>query len=261
LRDYLLERFESVYSGYGATDLEIGIAGESPIAVAIRREARDNPELRHAIFGNDSRLPMLFHYNPMMHYIEINAKKELVFTITRLNVLSPRVRYNIHDEGGIMEFGEMIAKCKASGFDIKKSFGEKFDSMPKLPFMWIYGRTDSTVSVMGANIYPEDLEQCLYAEPELAKITRSFFLSLHEEANAEVRPVFTFEIVNAEITEELKECFQKKMLERLIALNADFKEAWHEHSETLIPIIFLFGEGEGPFKQNSGRIKQVRIVK
>ena len=30
LRDVLLERFTSVYSGYGATDIEIGMAGESP---------------------------------------------------------------------------------------------------------------------------------------------------------------------------------------------------------------------------------------
>ena len=26
-------------------------------------------------------------------------------------------------------------------------------------FIWVYGRSDSAVSVMGANIYPEDIEQ------------------------------------------------------------------------------------------------------
>ena len=46
-----------------------------------------------------------------------------------------------------------------------------------LPFLWIYGRKDSTVSVMGANIYPEDLEQALYDEAELAGITHSFCLA------------------------------------------------------------------------------------
>ncbi|MEO8571874.1 MAG: hypothetical protein ABI553_09255, partial [Chloroflexota bacterium] len=33
LRDILLERFVSVYSGYGATDIEIGMAGESPVSI------------------------------------------------------------------------------------------------------------------------------------------------------------------------------------------------------------------------------------
>lgn len=101
LRDYLLRRFRRVYSGYGATDLEIGIAGETPLAVAIRRLARDQPTVRQRLFGSDSRLPMVFQYNPMSHHVEINANRELLFTITRANLLSPRIRYNVHDEGGI----------------------------------------------------------------------------------------------------------------------------------------------------------------
>jgi hypothetical protein len=40
LRDYLLRRFQKVYSGYGATDLEIGLAGETPLSVALRRLTR-----------------------------------------------------------------------------------------------------------------------------------------------------------------------------------------------------------------------------
>jgi phenylacetate-CoA ligase len=59
-----------VYSGYGATDLEIGIAGETPMSVAIRRRARGDEALRRALFGEDSRLPMLFQYNPLNHYVE-----------------------------------------------------------------------------------------------------------------------------------------------------------------------------------------------
>ena len=43
LRDLLLERFASVYSGYGATDIEIGMAGESPVSIAVRRLARARP--------------------------------------------------------------------------------------------------------------------------------------------------------------------------------------------------------------------------
>ncbi len=43
LRDVLLGRFVSVYSGYGATDIEIGMAGESPVSIAVRRLARARP--------------------------------------------------------------------------------------------------------------------------------------------------------------------------------------------------------------------------
>ena len=75
LRDVLLERFTSVYSGYGATDIEIGMAGESPVSIALRRLARARPDIRRALFGTDARLPMVFQYNPLIHYLEVNDER------------------------------------------------------------------------------------------------------------------------------------------------------------------------------------------
>ena len=90
LRDYLLVRFRSVHSGYGATDLEVGMAAETPVSVAVRRLARANPDIRAALFGDRSRLPMVFQYNPLVHWLEVNAASEIVTTVSRLDVLAPR---------------------------------------------------------------------------------------------------------------------------------------------------------------------------
>ena len=256
LRDYLLKRFRLVYSGYGATDLEIGIAGETPFpwpspSGADRSEAED-----HAL-GTDSRLPMLFQYNPLMHHIEENQNRELLFTINRDSVLSPRIRYNVHDEGGVARFDQLEAKMRDLGYNIRDLVPNS-QRLIRLPFLWIYGRRDSTISVMGANIYPEDLEQCLYAEPGLARITRSFCLSLSEHG-AQVRPCFHFEI-EAEPTEALVVQFGSAMVKRLAELNADYREALHEYAQTLQPEIKLYRLGEGPFSGDSNRIKQVRLL-
>ncbi len=43
LRDYLSVVFAPVYSGYGATDIELGLAGETPLTVALRRAAWADP--------------------------------------------------------------------------------------------------------------------------------------------------------------------------------------------------------------------------
>jgi phenylacetate-CoA ligase len=153
LRDYLLPGFKKVFSGYGATDLEIGIGGETPLTVAIRRLARQDPAVRKALFGEDSRLPMIFQYNPLMHYIEVNDNRELIFTITRKSVLSPRIRYNIHDEGGISRYDQMASKLKSLGYDINDLTKDEENRNITLPMMWIYGRRDFTISIMGANIY------------------------------------------------------------------------------------------------------------
>lgn len=256
LRDYLYQRFQPVYSGYGATDIEIGIAGETPVSLAIRREARKYVDLRTALFGRDSRLPMIFQYNPLMHFIETNDRGELLFTITRLNVLAPRIRYNVHDEGGVASFDELRRRALSAGVVL-----EKLTPRPmELPFLWIYGRKDSTISVMGANIYPEDIEQCLYDEPDLAKVTHSFCLGLDEGKERNIRPVFSFEI-RSEITPGLQQEFEARIPVRLRALNADYRAAAMEYEASAKPFIRLFPMGAGPFASDGSRIKQLRLAK
>jgi len=259
LRDYLATRFEQVCSGYGVTDLEIGMAGETPIAIAIRKLANRDPEIREKLFGKDSRLPMVFQYNPLMHHIDVNEAGELVFTISRPSLLAPRIRYNPHDQGGVARFDEMADLLAREGIELEDLVGDADTPLLHIPFMWIYGRKDFTVSVMGANIYPEDLEQCVYSSPELAPITRSFCQALHESADGSVRPHFLFEI-DAEPTEELRAEFRDQMVGRLVELNADYREAYKEYPETLVPRIDLFRCGEGPFAANQGKIKQIRLL-
>jgi phenylacetate-CoA ligase len=260
LRDYLARFFHPIYSGYGATDIEIGIAGETPLSLAIRRQARTDERLRQSLFGADSRLPMLFQYNPLMHHIETNEVGELIFSITRLNILSPRIRYNIHDEGGCATFAELRSRAEQAGLDLGQLSASSGVRSFKLPFLWIYGRKDATVSVMGANIYPEDIEQCLYDEPELARVTHSFLLSLDEANNAVVRPHFAFEIRGA-ITPTLQAEFEHHIVARLRALNADYREATEEFAGAAMPVIRLYALGAGPFAADGSRIKQTRLVK
>ncbi len=255
LRDYLLGGYRSVYRGDGASDLEIGIAGETPLAVALRRLARDNEVVRTSLFGDDSRLPMLFQYNPRMHHIEANDNREVVFTITRASLLSPRIRYNVHDEGGIARYDEIEARLAAAGHALSALAAGH--PVLRLPFLWIYGRRDFTISVMGANIYPEDLEHCVYADPETARLTVSFCQSLAESPDGTVRPCFHFAI-SEKPDEAIRQHFADAILKHLVEINADFREAWHEHLQALIPEICLYRPGEGPFKSDSGRIKQTR---
>lgn len=259
LRDYLLRRFDKVYSGYGATDLEIGIAGETPVSIAIRRLAREREDVKLALFGSDSRLPMVFQYNPVMHHIEVNENDEVVFTISRKSLLSPRIRYNVHDLGGVLSSDEMAKRLAELGVDIEQLRRDSGDGDVRLPFLWIFGRRDHTISVMGANIYPEDIEQCLYQDTTLAEMTHSFCLSLAESANGDVRPRFLFE-VSREPDADLARRFSASILSRLVDLNADFREAWREYPETLVPEVLLYRLGEGPFAADAGRIKQARLL-
>ncbi|MBI5073078.1 hypothetical protein HZA99_04630, partial [Candidatus Woesearchaeota archaeon] len=101
-----------IISSYGASDIDIGIGFETPFAQIIREACQKNNALRKELFGEVPTIPMLFQYNPLLHYItqiynREEAKNEFLITLCDTNVASPKVRYNLHDEGSIFTYKEM----------------------------------------------------------------------------------------------------------------------------------------------------------
>jgi len=271
LRDHLLGRFESVYSGYGATDIEIGMAGESPVSIALRRLARARPDIRRALFGTDARLPMVFQYNPLIHFLEVNEAHEVVCTVSRLDLLSPRVRYNVHDRGGLVEYAAARRRLDRFGFDLDRLGARPEVAGPRgplpwarpipLPFLWIHGRSDATISVMGANIYPEDIEVVLYRDPELARRIHSFMLRVVADADGTPRPSVALELTDlAGVDETWRARVADQLGDGLLGLNIDYRSSTAEFPAAMHPIVETYGVGEGPFAADAGRIKQRRIV-
>ena len=272
LRDVLLERFRSVYSGYGATDIEIGMAAESPVSVALRRLARRRPDVREALFGDDPRLPMVFQYNPLIHFLEVNELGEIICTVSRLDLLSPRIRYNVHDEGGPLGFATARERLAAFGFDIER-LGERDETAgPRgplpwsrpipLPFLWVNGRRDATISVMGANIYPEDIETVVYRDPTLVPRLHSFLLSTVDDERGVPRPMVALELADmAGVDDRWRATMADQLRDGLTGLNIDYRSSIAEFPDAMQPIVATYGLGEGPFAADAKRIKQRRIIR
>jgi phenylacetate-CoA ligase len=255
LRDYLLRRFRSVVSGYGATDVEIGLAAETPVTVALRRLALERREIAQALFGETDRVPMVFQYNPMLHHIETNARGELLFTVCRSSTLSPKVRYNVHDEGGVLRDDELRRRLERFGITPESLAPAGFGRLVRMPYLFVFGRADSTVSVMGANIYPGDIEGGIYADPALAAHVRSFRLSLLEDRPGETRPMVSIELERGEPSDELASVLAARIEAHLLATNTDYREAVAEYPELMVPVVRLFATGTGPFGGSGERIK------
>lgn len=260
LRDRLLRSFIAVYSAYGASDLDIGVGAETPLSIWVRRRASDDPELRRQLFGEDARLPMLFQFNPLDHNVE-SIDGELVITVSRLSMLSPRIRYNIHDAGGARTFRDVVAICRDFGLDPSSVAAPAGRPTIQLPFLWVHGRSDSTISYMGANIYPEDVEQAVFADAGLADRLGAFCLELREIGAGAVRPC-----VHVEVTQRagddatIVETLRTHVVARLTANSRDFKAAVAENPTTADILVELHEPGTGPFAANSGRIKRRYIV-
>jgi phenylacetate-CoA ligase len=163
MRDYLEKYFIKVRSGYGATDIQLGVGGENDFTIWARKQLIKNSIFRQKLLGDgENRTPMIFHYNPLDHFIETNEKNEIIISINNFKVLTPRFRYNLEDEGAVFEYDEFVKILLDSGYSLD-DIREVSKSNPlKMPLVLIYGRKDGTISYMGANIYPQDVEQGIY---------------------------------------------------------------------------------------------------
>jgi phenylacetate-CoA ligase len=255
LRDYLLRRFRSVVSGYGATDVEIGLAAETPVTIALRRLALERREIAEALFGERDRVPMVFQYNPMLHHVETNDRGELLFTVCRAATLSPKVRYNVHDEGGVLRDDELRRRLADFGITPEQLAPPAFGRLVRMPYLFVFGRSDSTVSVMGANIYPVDVEGGIYADPGLASQVRSFRLALLEERPGETRPLVEIELERESTGDDLQRRLAAQIEAHLLATNTDYREAAGEYPDLMVPVVRLHGPSSGPFEGGSERIK------
>ena len=272
LRDLLLARFRSVFSGYGATDIEIGMAGESPVSIAIRRLARARPDVREELFGRDSRLPMVFQYNPLIHFLEVNDVGEVICTVSRLDLLQPRIRYNVHDEGGLLDYQAAAATLRRFGYDIATLGSAPETAGPRgplpwvrpipLPFLWISGRRDATISVMGANIYPEDIETVVYRDDELVPRLHSFLLTVVDDETGTPRPAVALELSDETgVDDAWRARMSDRLRDGLRNLNIDYRSSIAEFPAAMQPIVTTHGLGGGPFGADATRIKQRRIIR
>ncbi|MGW4498290.1 phenylacetate--CoA ligase family protein [Micromonospora sp. NPDC004336] len=266
LRDYLEERFLKVRSGYGASDLTIGIAGETDLTVWVRRRLRTDADVRAALLGPDEhRLPMVFQYNPLETYLETNAEHEVICTINSTAVLNPKVRYNIGDEGRLVAYPDVLAAIGDPAARRDAERAARTDRM-RLPLLFLFGRKDSTISYMGANIYPQDVEYGLYAGNPLAHLLQSFCLELAEHADLESRPV-----VNLQLREDaalgpderlaLAETCRDGVLRHLSQASRDFAESLAEDPSAADLRVRVHDHGTGPFAGTASKIKNVYLVR
>ena len=222
----------------------------------IRGLLNDLPSLRHEVLAGDHRVPMVFQYNPVMHYLETNDRDELLVTLNHSRVVSPRVRYNIGDEARLTTRRELLARLKALGHDPTGPRGETID----LPYLLLFGRRDQTISIMGANIYAEDVERVVYAQPELSCGFASFILCVAEDDHT-VHPRLSVEwhddrppsLPLAELGERIRH--------DLAEINADFRQSLSEDADALRFEVAVFGLGQGPFGGATRRIKNRYLEK
>jgi phenylacetate-CoA ligase len=256
LRSHLRQYARSVISSYGASDLEINIAVETELTIALRRLCLKNGALSKQLFGRDTP-PMIFQYNPLDYTIETNSENELLFTVGRQSGAAPKIRYNLRDSGGVFSFYSLSRALVNHGLP-PSALVTRYSS---LPLLFVYGRNDATVPFYGAKIYPADLERIIHEDSVLSMKINSFQLKVIEDEQLKNKLHVHLELTKtsgqgwfSEIDE-----VEETIFNGLIRVNQDFREVTKMFDRSQVQV-FLYEHENGPFAGRDVRIKNKYIA-
>ncbi|MGZ8144719.1 MAG: phenylacetate--CoA ligase family protein [Methylosarcina sp.] len=228
-----LSPYHDTASLYGTADGGV-LGNETPLSIGIRRWLAAHPEAARSLF-RESRLPTLVQYDPSSRFFEVH---EGTLVVSGENSV-PLVRYHIADKGGILSFDEIWTFLKEHGIQTPIELGLNKEFQPRnLPFVYVFGRADFTVSYYGANIYPENVTVGL-EQPEIqAWTTGKFVLETQEAENGDKYLHIVVELLpGIEPNETMGSVIAASIRCQLVRLNSEF--ANYTPAERQLPRITL----------------------
>jgi phenylacetate-CoA ligase len=258
---------------YGTADAGV-LANETPLSICIRRFLAENPDAAKALFG-ESRLPTLLQYDPISRFFEV--ENGTLFFSGDNGI--PLVRYNILDTGGIISYDAMLEFLAEWGFNPVAKLenqGVKMNPQPQsypnqnpqagslglheqsppaqailrgihqLPFVYVFGRSNFTVSYFGANIYPENVTVGLEQPGIKEWVTGKFVLQVKEDVDKNRFLSVVVELApEVEGSEEKTQAIANSILSQLKRLNSEF--ANYVPSEYQMPKVILTPLGDSEY--------------
>jgi phenylacetate-CoA ligase len=222
-RNLMLQRVGSTSPCYDSASLygtaDGGVLGnETPLSIAIRRFLATRPDVARELFG-ESRLPTLVQYDPISRYFELIEGNTLAVTG---DSSVPLIRYHIADRGGLIGHDALIAFLRVRGLAALEDYGFEGEGSP-LPFVWVFGRADFTVSYYGANIYPENVVVGL-EQPELTNwVSGKFVMEVKNDRDGSKFLFIAVELLPGVAADAGKEAASASSVwAQLLRLNSEF---------------------------------------
>lgn len=241
-----------ILSSYGSSDLDVGVGIETPLVLELRKFLENSPPARMELLGTDQMPCFLGQYNPTDFYLEerINpgGQPTLVATVGNPLCCSPKVRYDTGDLGRLLPFETVRTYLE------HRMEGPLPRPLQRLPFLFLWGRRDGTISLDGANIYPAQVEEALLQHEALAPLVRSFRLRRAEREDGTTSfevDIETFEQGRSN-TEQLRRLAADAVRAHLRQVNADYRESYENNPAALEPRVRLVAPGA---LENERRIK------
>ena len=156
----------------------------------------------------------------------------------------PLVRYHIADTGGIITYNEMLEFLRSHDFDPIATLQQQGTrGIHSLPFVYVFGRANFTVSYFGANVYPENIIVGL-EQPQIREwVTGKFVMEIKEDSDKNRFFSIVVELApDVEGDEVKRNAIATSIHAQLLRLNSEF--ANYVPPEYQIPQVTLAPTGD-----------------
>jgi len=269
-RDYVSSNLRDgarIFSVYGAIDLDVGISVETPFTVAIRKLIRDDLKVRTEILSSERNPCFIGQVSNQQFYVrEIvsrNRIKELEITVMNLKSVSPNLKYIIGDEGGVLRFEDLCKKLEEYGYPLDKLVsGFNIPAVVPFPVLYLYGRTDGTVTINGALISPSEIHEAILSDQELISSFNTFRMFVESDSDNFIKLFITLEArKDVTITDSLSAKANDSIIGGLVESNECFRNSYRKNPDLFKPVIKIIPFGTGILSGNNSSVKQVYISK
>ncbi len=262
-RDYISEKtglkniFTDSLNHYGTVDLGT-MAHETPVCILIRRLATKNKKLAVALFGNETRLPTLTQFLPEMFYFEKINDELACSAFSGL----PLLRYNLKDTGDVVTLSMMETIFDKHGINLHAEMKKTgiADILWNLPFVFVFERSDFTVKLSGANIYPDEIRRALQKSHFAPHLTGKFTMVIRFDTNQDQYMEINCELKkDAQQTDALTKKTGDAIVEQLLEDNSEYRYLYSLLPKTrLIPRLIFWPYEDSTFFKPGGKQKWVK---
>lgn len=262
-RDYVVKHgkltnvYTSTLNHYGTVDLGT-MSHETPLSIFTRRQANKDKKLFSSIFGDTTKQPTLTQFIPEMFYFETVNSRVICSSYSGI----PLVRYDLKDNGGVINLKDLSKIYKKTGKNLDEELEKAKIQNTKwnLPFVYLYERSDFSVTFSGAQIYPEEIRRALLDNSLEPYITSKFTMFSGYDRRARNFLELNVELKrNVSASRELSKKIQKIVVGGLLKENSEYRVLYGENKSKLHPKI-RFWENDHPL-YFSGKGKQKWVKK
>ena len=238
-RDYVIKKtglkneFISTLNHYGTVDLGT-MSHETPLTNLIRRRIVNDEQAYEALLPNLNKLPTLTQYIPELFYFEDIEGNLLCSAYSGL----PLARYDLKDRGGVVSLSDAAKRLKAAGMDIyREAKNVKIDkTIWNLPLVYVYERSDLSVSFYAFQIYPETIRRALHDESIEDDITGKFTMQVKYDDSAQ--QVFEINIelkTDRQESAKLHDHLTSLIVKSLLKESSEYRETHERYGEKIYP--------------------------